>query len=985
MNNENKITVLDRITDKRTNYNTRISDTISNTPATDNIITTIRNNNYRVRANYYNNEIDYDIAGKPVVDEYETQSPKNIKLSAYAGVGDYMPCVAVEYYGGEYINGVEPTGGINLNEGFSCTFKAEDPFFENDGYNGCINFTWTNNSLGMNAVPENCIGSNYNNASQLNSEGNYLGLFDNSLEVDTMNGFSLTFFPSSSYEHIYGNYIYTTRLNRYVLSYKTVDGNVAHKVGYLPVNINIFDDEGAETVNTELSIEHSLGNYNFYLNGIMFSSVEENVVDMRNWGNNNGFFTASVINTPYIEANLEIVDIVTEYTSPINEHINNEAVHLTPEEKENIQSIPSKTSELENDSGFLTEHQDISGKADISMLTEHTNDLGIHVTEDEKINLNSLGTSVKAYGAIGDGSNNDTTAFVNALNNGGVIYVPKGTYIINEDLHLKPGTELRMTKETVIKTTGSIIMHRWTQMTSGIIRVPFDYTESAILINTELDSENQDISPMFVGGTPVLRTGRKIDGTTILKSGSENSDQTFADTIKSIGGIGIELIANPANVEIETEDGLKTVGVSGALWNVDINANICGAFEKGIYARIGENETELDDGWINDLKLSGITEACRVGVHLENVSNAFCDVIIQPNAATHYSDGSDIPNENVDYTKIVYAENGYRLENCKACTLLKARVWDWDYKRTRCNESDEYKRIALIGDCSGLIINDFIYTHSSTDIRDKIYSNPIDNLDSMVVLQEPVTKYFKKSEEDKPIFNNGESSKELVLKDYFDEHFKTEKLYYYEDNILPNSKPGQDELLNKMGYLVGNRIDADVNNENNQNFIITGYIDCTPGTTLYLKGLAVDNSAHYGNKIIYYYENSTKIQALNTNHIANATYFINYERDDNNISKMTIPNTDTNKDLEGVCSMRICCHIDDVNEPIVSTKPITCTPKGYITDNIYVKEKFVEKQSTINTDSTNDQIPSAKAVYDLLESALGEYITDVADLVGGEV
>lgn len=40
--------------------------------------------------------------------------------------------------------------------------------------------------------------------------------------------------------------------------------------------------------------------------------------------------------------------------------------------------IPTKTSELDNDSGFLTQHQDISGKIDASELTEHNTDGAAH-------------------------------------------------------------------------------------------------------------------------------------------------------------------------------------------------------------------------------------------------------------------------------------------------------------------------------------------------------------------------------------------------------------------------------------------------------------------------------------------------------------------------------------------------------------------------------------------------------------------------------
>ena len=75
--------------------------------------------------------------------------------------------------------------------------------------------------------------------------------------------------------------------------------------------------------------------------------------------------------------------------------------------------IPTKVSDLTNDSnfltsipseyvtdtelnakGYLTQHQDISGKANVSDLTSHTEDTDIHVTASEKTNWNSK-TSLK--------------------------------------------------------------------------------------------------------------------------------------------------------------------------------------------------------------------------------------------------------------------------------------------------------------------------------------------------------------------------------------------------------------------------------------------------------------------------------------------------------------------------------------------------------------------------------------------------------------
>ena len=84
-------------------------------------------------------------------------------------------------------------------------------------------------------------------------------------------------------------------------------------------------------------------------------------------------------------------------------HTGNSTVHVTAEEKAawngksnfsgsyndlsdkpTIPTVPSKVSAFTNDAGYLTQHQDISGKANVSDLTVHTGNSGIHVTAADK-------------------------------------------------------------------------------------------------------------------------------------------------------------------------------------------------------------------------------------------------------------------------------------------------------------------------------------------------------------------------------------------------------------------------------------------------------------------------------------------------------------------------------------------------------------------------------------------------------------------------
>lgn len=47
-------------------------------------------------------------------------------------------------------------------------------------------------------------------------------------------------------------------------------------------------------------------------------------------------------------------------------------------------AVPTKVSQLNNDSGYLTEHQDISGKADASTVNAHVEDAVKHITTEER-------------------------------------------------------------------------------------------------------------------------------------------------------------------------------------------------------------------------------------------------------------------------------------------------------------------------------------------------------------------------------------------------------------------------------------------------------------------------------------------------------------------------------------------------------------------------------------------------------------------------
>lgn len=80
--------------------------------------------------------------------------------------------------------------------------------------------------------------------------------------------------------------------------------------------------------------------------------------------------------------------------------------------------------------------------------------------EQTEINFNStvlFGINVKSKGAVGNGTADDTTALQAALNEGGVVYIPNGTYLISSSLKIYSNTHLIMDKNaTILRNSNSV-------------------------------------------------------------------------------------------------------------------------------------------------------------------------------------------------------------------------------------------------------------------------------------------------------------------------------------------------------------------------------------------------------------------------------------------------------------------------------------------------------------------------------------------------
>lgn len=266
------------------------------------------NNYYKVRTNYYDNYTRKENT-EGIIYSSTTNSdhPYHLNVTTWGGINSsmWMPCVSLEFTGNDYTKN-EEAEGIKIGEGFNCTFRTDSFFEDSNGYNGCIGFAWTNQSLGNDAVPPNPYGSNFSTEVRRTHEGNQYGLWSESIKNENIKGFTLTLYPETTNKEDDGTVIpsihqFTSKVSHYVLSYKKPDGVRGKIEDYLSECIDLYYENS-------ISVDHAFGKYNFYLNGKLFESIDDDCIDIDSWEETDGYFTAAFLAAPYLEANLEIMD-----------------------------------------------------------------------------------------------------------------------------------------------------------------------------------------------------------------------------------------------------------------------------------------------------------------------------------------------------------------------------------------------------------------------------------------------------------------------------------------------------------------------------------------------------------------------------------------------------------------------------------------------------------------------------------------------------
>lgn len=381
---------------------------------------------------------------------------------------------------------------------------------------------------------------------------------------------------------------------------------------------------------------------------------------------------------------------------------------------------------------------------------DYAKDAGYTGTEAEfatKLAKGYPNTSVTEYGAKGDGSTNDTTAFQNALANNRVVFVPGGTYVLDGTLVIRENCCLELSQDTVLKfeqTEGNCIEMRGSAVLRGnhaVISAAFGLAGNVICMDTSLDGEPHNSIPPYEKSCPQWKRQRFIYDVNIIKPNANGFNRPLDDGVCT----GTAIYMSATNVSNSSND-------IPWMWAIKLSGiRIAGGFCYGIHAinydsAVGSSGHYVGDAWNHDMRIEAVIEGCEIGVALENCNGAHLNVTVQPNTS------------NPGGTK--YAKQGVMLKDSRFVDMMRSRVWDWEIAR---NDSAEYKHIALYGNCKGLLLDDFFVTeHPDIDIRDDIYTDTPSNFDTMTILQEPANKWFK-SIDNKPYFHDGTDNRKLML------------------------------------------------------------------------------------------------------------------------------------------------------------------------------------------------------------------------------
>ena len=495
------------------------------------------------------------------------------------------------------------------------------------------------------------------------------------------------------------------------------------------------------------------------------------------------------------------------------------------------------------------------------------------------------------YGAKGDGSTDDTAAFRAALAEERVVFVPGGTYMLSGEIVIGNNCMLELSQDTVLEftnTTGNCINIGMSSNLKGnhaTIKVPY-WFEGNVLYSYTNDQTSADINavPPWTKWDPQWKSGRYVTDINICKDdGSQGADRGYHYAVnpEDCRGTAVYLSAD------------YTAGMSTFMWGVHYsNLRIAGAFSYGIRA------VNYDNGWNHEMRIDAFIDACETGVSLEDCSNVYVSAAIQPRRA--YS---------LNKVYAPYAKYGIKLTNSKNVDLSGSRVWDWENedkpstteneKTTLWTNGGEYQHIAMYGNCTGAIVNDFQW-NTRGDTRKRIYTDNDQNLETLTVLQEPIDRWFKVIGGN-PYYTNGVDNIKLLRDDDLNKLITITAVKNYTDVLAQATDTDGVAIFNDIGYQIGKRfvsLGSGTDLTDSMYYMTTGFIAVSPGQTINAKDLSFDDTAKGYAGIVYYNENRERFGSQTAPLIVNPnSYWVqSYTRTADGFS-LQFPDNGTVKDL----------------------------------------------------------------------------------------
>lgn len=535
--------------------------------------------------------------------------------------------------------------------------------------------------------------------------------------------------------------------------------------------------------------------------------------------------------------------------------------------------------------------------------------------------------SPKDYGAIGLGATDDTAAFKQALAENRIVRVPGGRYVLSDTLVIRENCCLELSQDTVLefvseeKNAITLLRAAHLKGNHATITVPYTFSANVIHCDTGEDeaalgvdatddeamkAANNTAVPPFVKWDPQWKMTRYVTDVNICKP----DDRGFHYAKDGdCYGTAISLHCDAADYV-------------SYMWGVSMSGvRIAGGFAYGIRAH------NIGDAWNHDMRIEALIDACKVGVSMENCHYARLAVTIQPRRA--YSD-SEVYKP--------YAEHGILLKDCRGIDLSGSRVWDWNAETTLWAEGNYYQHIALLGECRGLILDDFLYHEQpSIDIRRLIYTDTPSNLENMTILQEPIDRWFK-TKNGEAYFHDGYRDRKLVSQEEMDAHFGTDFVKGFTD-VLASAEDTDGTILNGVGYKIGARLHESGTVTESPYYGYTGFIPCAKGSTIYAQDLTFDVGDQFC-KVIFYDADKNFVRHINrSNIVGGSQYYAAYRSTEGGFA-LTVNSISDNND---VAYARFTFYKTAFGEnPMMAVdEEIQYTVEGYLADNVKVKAKNV--------------------------------------------